>query len=361
MFLGLADDSREDVPSALLIDDDPAIRSSLSTLLRSAGYQVATAQSGPAGIALAEEFRPRIILLDVSMPDMDGYAVCRQLKSQLSTADIPVVFVTALEATADTLTAVFDAGADDFLAKPVNKVHLLARLRVILRQGALRDAYRRLATQDALTTLTNRRQIFLSITESLMRSRKDRSGTVLILADIDHFKRVNDRYGHDFGDEVLLTFSRILKRCMSAQCLAGRIGGEEFVLLLLNASREEGLLLAERVRETFAAISFDPEKTPKHFTASFGVAWNDGVPADFDADQLLKQADIALYAAKDAGRNRSVGFWTLDPNSLPAMDPRRKNHRDRRRQRSERSCIRPAPSNARGQRDAAGPAKSQKH
>jgi len=331
--------SRDDVPSILVIDDDSFMRALFGRLLQSAGFSAMVAENGPAGIALAEETRPSAILLDVNMPDMDGYAVCRHLKNQLSTADTPIVFVTGNEATPESINTAFDVGADDFLVKPVNKAHLLARIRVLLRQQSLREAYRRLATQDALTGLTNRRQIFISVTEALMRARKDGTAATLILADIDKFKQVNDRYGHDFGDEVIVNFARVLQRVSASSGSIGRIGGEEFTMLVAGDSPKVAAETANRIRELFAAIIYDADGDPKQFTASFGLATYDGGTPDMDPDKFLKQADIALYIAKSRGRNCVVKFWELDPASLQTMPTDQLHARNHPRQKSERSTI----------------------
>lgn len=329
----------DDVHTVLVIDDDDATRKLHQRLVQCAGFQVLVAEGGKRGIALAEEFQPNVILLDVGLPQMNGYEVCRYLKDQLSTADIPVVFVTGEGAGPETIKQGFEAGADDFLTKPVNSALLIARIRVILQQQALRDAYRQLATRDALTGLTNRRQVFLGITEALMRSRRDGTSSTLIMADLDQFKSINDRWGHDFGDEVLVTFSRVLQRSESRNDTAGRIGGEEFALVLGDTSPEDGLREANRIREVFSSIVFDAGGDSKHFTCSFGVASFQGAPVTFDADQFFKQADVALYAAKTGGRNRVVAYWEMDVGNLPRIAPGESHTRDRKRMRSERAYL----------------------
>ena len=332
--------SGDDVQTILVIDDDAGSRELHQRLVHCAGFQVLVADDGKRGIALAEEFQPNVILLDIGLPFMDGFEVCRHLKNQLSTADIPVVFVTGEGAEPETIKKGFDAGADDFLTKPVNSPLLIARVRVILQQQALREAYRQLATRDALTGLSNRRQLFFGITESLMRGKRDGTPTSLIMADLDQFKSINDRWGHDFGDEVLVTFSRVLQRSVSRHDTAGRIGGEEFALVLSGSSREDGLRAANRIREVFSSIVFDAGGDAKQFTCSFGVDHFDGAAQGFDADQFFKQADIALYAAKTGGRNRVMAFWDLDQANLPVVAPSESHTRERKRVRTDRAFVR---------------------
>lgn len=334
----------EPVPGAatiLVIDDDTATRRLLARQLQiMGGFQVVLAESGMAGVALAEEVAPEVILLDVDMPDMDGYETCSKLKSQFSTADIPVILVTGAHRTSKAVVRGFEAGANDFMSKPVSRVDLFARVHVVLREQALREDYRRLATQDPMTGLANRRQFFLATTQALVRLRRRGGGElVLILADLDKFKQVNDAYGHDFGDEVIVTFSRILKRCTSRTCHAGRLGGEEFALVVSQETRDEGISLANRLRETFAAVEFDADTEPKHFTASFGVASYDGQSGDLDFDLLLKQADIALYAAKKAGRNRVTAYWNLDQDEQLAVPAAQQHARSGKRAKTHRSFV----------------------
>ncbi len=329
----------EDTNTILVIEDDAGTRALHQRLVQSAGFHVLVAEDGKRGIALAEEFEPNVILLDVGLPQVNGFEVCRHLKNQLSTADIPVVFVTGESADPETIKLGFDAGADDFLTKPVNSALLIARLRVILQQQALRDAYRQLATRDALTGLTNRRQMFFGITEALMRSKRDGTPTTLIMADLDRFKSINDRWGHDFGDEVLVTYSRVLQRSASRLDTAGRIGGEEFALVMGDTTREAGVREANRIREVFSSIVFDAAGDSKQFTCSFGVAHFSGKPDSFDADQFFKQADVALYAAKTGGRNRVVAYWELDPENLPVVAPGESHTRTRSRNKSDRAYV----------------------
>ncbi|MFQ5424894.1 MAG: diguanylate cyclase domain-containing protein [Phycisphaerae bacterium] len=338
MFDLTPDAGCEETPTILAIDDDRFIRTLLERLIQSAGFRCILAENGPSGVALAEEHRPNAIILDVEMPGMDGYEACEKLKSQLSTADIPVIFVTGTERTNEAVEHGFAIGANDFLAKPINRVDLFARIRVVLREQALREAFRRLATQDALTGLLNRRQFFLNATEAIIQARHG-GESVLLLADLDKFKSVNDTYGHDFGDEVLVTFSRLLKRATNRNCHAGRIGGEEFAVVLCHADRSRGLALGEQIRQTFAAVEFDAETEPKHFSASFGVAAYSGEPKDFTPDAFLKQADIALYAAKERGRNCVVPFWGLDDQAMRAVPAEKQHARSQKRTQTERAYV----------------------
>jgi len=333
------DRSRDDRPLVLIIEDEPDTIQILSHLLHDAGYRSTWADDARTGLAIAEKYRPDAILLDLTLPDMDGFAVCRELKSRLTTADTPVIFVSGRPRTDDVVAECFDAGGHDFLVKPINHVHLSARLRVALRELSIREAYRRLAILDPMTGLSNRRQFFIHLMETMMIARRDRCECFLIMADIDGLAIVNERYGHEFGDEVILTFARLIKRMLGPQFRAGRIGGEEFAIALINSTRDRARAVAERISNTFAAISFDASSQPKHFYAGFGIAEFSGEPKEFDADQFITQADIGLFVAKEAGHGKVKAFWELDPNSLPHLAPNKRHARSKHRKRTQRSFL----------------------
>jgi diguanylate cyclase (GGDEF)-like protein len=326
-------------PLILVIDDDPAMVRFLDELLRTAGYRAISAFDGAMGINIAEKYRPNIIILDLQMPGLDGCAVCKELKSRPLTAEIPVVFVTAAERTDEIISRCFEAGASDFIGKPISRVDLLARLRVVLREQAIREAYHRIATEDQPTGLNNRRQFLRDLDAAIAESFRSSSETILILADIDGLAEVNDRLGHEFGDELILTFARLLLRQASSNCKAGRIGEDDFGMLLTNSTKERGLKLCERIRLTFASIVFDAAKDPKQFSAGFGLAAYGGDADDFDADQFMQQADTALYVAKQAGQNQVAAHWHLDPASLPNIPVQQRRSRSRTRQRTQQAFI----------------------
>ncbi len=326
-------------PLVLVIDDDPAMVRFLDELLRTAGYRAISAFEGSMGITIAEKYRPNIIILDLRVPGMDGCAVCKELKSRPLTADIPVVFVTAAERTDEIISRCFDAGASDFIGKPISRVDLLARLRVVLREQAIREAYHRIATEDQPTGLHNRRRFVRDVEEAIAESYRTSSESILVLADIDGLAEVNDHFGHELGDELILTFARLLLRLVSSNCQAGRIGADDFGMLLTNSTKERGLQLCERIHLTFASIVFDAAKNPKQFSAGFGLAAFGGEVDDFDADQFMLQADTALYVAKQTGQNQVAAHWQLDPASLPDIPDRRRRSRSKTRQRTQRAYI----------------------
>ncbi len=330
---------RDDVPLILIIDDAPEMLQQLAGILQTAGYRTVSAEDGKNGVALAEKYAPNAVLLDLDMPGMDGCAVCRELKSRIPTADVPVVFISGRESSDELIEQCYSAGAYDLFYKPIGKVLLLARLRVLLREEALRDAYRRLATQDFHTGLDNRRQMFLHVTDAILTARRDETESVLLIGDIDGFSAINDRYGYDFADEVMLTFARLIKRLIAPECRVGRVAGDTIALVLKNAGKDRGVALGLRLARTLAAIAFDADSEPKHFSACFGVAAYDGDPPEFDGDLFMHHADLALYEAKMRGRGQVCAFWTLDPNALPSIVASKRHARRLTRTRTNHAYV----------------------
>lgn len=333
------DTSRDDHSLVLVIDHDQASAEGVIQQLQNAGYRAAWAEDGAAGLLMVEKFRPNAVVLDMNLADMSGLAVCKEIKGRMMSADTPVLFVSSSPRSDDLVQHCFDAGGHDVLIKPVSRVELLGRIRVALQEQSLRDAYRRLAVLDQLTGLANRRQFFLYLTEAVMASKRDKTSCFLILADIDNLALVNEKFGHEFGDEVVLTFARLIKRVQSPTCRAGRIGGEEFALVLSDSTPERAVALAERLRQTFASIAFDARSQPKHFYAGFGVAQYDGQDETFNADTFMLKSDISLFVAKEVPRGRVVSYWSLDPNSLPVVAPQKRHARIRQRRRTQRSFL----------------------
>ncbi len=329
----------EDAPLVLIVDDDLDFVRFVTTVVQAAGFRTTSAADGQTGLSIAEKYRPNVVLLDLNIPGMHGFEVCEEIKSRLSTADTPIIFITGEDRSDELIAKCFSIGGHDFISKPVNKVDLLARLRVVLREQGLRDAYRKLALEDPFTTLANRRQLFMQINDAVNTTRRAGTESILLIADLDQLLAVNEQHGYDLGDELILTFARLLKRLTGPDCRAGRLGGDELALVLKNSSRAAGLAIAARLRQTFASIAFDAATSPKHFTTCIGLASFTGEPHDFDADEFLRQADIALFAAKQLGRSRTMAYWQLDPDQLPEITPNKRHARSRGRARTQRAYV----------------------
>ena len=290
----------------LVADDDEDIRALVALRLRKAGYAVATAASGEEALRLARELKPDLLLLDVSMPVMDGHEVCREIQAQGSTAP-PVIFLTARSHGSAALEG-FAAGAADYVTKPFRPEELLARVHANLRAKAVRDALAHEATTDPLTGLLNRRGLDSRAAEAIALSRRHGRPLGCLIVDLDHFKRINDTFGHPVGDQVLKTVADRIQRHTRISDLAARYGGEEFLVLLLETDGDGAAVAGEKLRAALGAEPVDvvspegPVSMP--ITTSVGVAcWRPGMSEPPD---LFAEADRALYEAKRRGRNQVV-------------------------------------------------------
>jgi len=341
------DFDRDQEPLILTIHETIESDAAIKKALHQSGYRTIAAEDGATGIIIAEKYSPHAVLLDAELPGMDACVLCEELKSRLPTADIPILFLTSARPTNEAIQRCFDAGAHDLITKPKANddeqktflTNLQARLRVVLREQALREAYRMLAIQDIQTGLENRRQCFLRLGDAIITARREKMESILILGDIDKLGAINDRFGYDFGDEVILTFARLVRRFISPDCKAARIGGNTLAVILKNSSRDRGVAFCRRIAQTFGAIAFDADSEPKHVTVSFGLSSYDGHPADFNADRFMYEADVALFEAKDREQNRVCAYWDLPPQSLPAIAPQKRHARRKERHKSNRAYL----------------------
>ncbi|HHX40463.1 MAG TPA: diguanylate cyclase [Armatimonadetes bacterium] len=293
----------------LIADDDPESIDLVGTILASEGHHLLSATHADEVLRQARLHQPDLILMDLEMPGMDGLSVAQALRHDPRTQHIPVIFVTASTALENKLRALRE-GANDYITKPYYREELLARINVALRLKALQDALRErnqllaeLATHDELTRLYNRRHLVQRLSEEVPRAKRYRLPLSCLLLDLDHFKRVNDTYGHPAGDAVLRQIASILRSSVRSVDVVGRYGGEEFLIILPQTGAEGARVLAERIRQRVEQEPFDIGGQTIHCTTSIGLAAaSDGeVP---DADDLIAEADRALYHAKAMGRNR---------------------------------------------------------
>lgn len=295
----------------LIVDDAETNLMILSNLLAEEG-DIISATDGVQAIALAESDLPDLILLDVSMPGMDGYEVCHRLKSNIRTRDIPVVFVTGRTEDNDQEKGLL-LGAIDYILKPYSPLIVLARIRNHL---ALQKAHldlkianaelTRLAATDFLTGVWNRRRFMELGKAEVARVRRSGRcfGTVMI--DVDHFKTVNDTYGHDVGDSVLRTLAEACVDRLRNVDIVGRMGGEEFALILPETDPQGAKLTVERLREYLGELAVPIDSGTLKVTVSAGVTTVHD-PRD-SIEAALKRADEALYEAKGSGRNKTVTY-----------------------------------------------------
>ncbi len=296
----------------LVVDDSPDNVEILVTRLRFVGYDVEGASEGEEALAHVHRDSPDLILLDVMLPGMDGYEVARRIKNDSDLPFIPIILVTARDTTQDKVTGL-DAGADDYLTKPVNFPELEARVRSMLRIKRLQDELEeknreleQLSIRDGLTGLFNHRHIHEELHEEFERAQRSQDPLAVAMFDLDHFKRVNDTYGHQAGDQVLKRLSSIL--CDTAREIdkLGRYGGEEFIAILPDTDIQAAETFAGRVRESVESQDFHTGAGEVlEMTISAGVAAYPH-PHVEEAKALVERADVALYAAKRHGRNRVV-------------------------------------------------------
>ena len=309
----------------LVVDDESKNRRLLELLLQAEGYTVVTAASGEEALAVIARQAPELILLDVMMPRMDGYNVARTLKADPASADIPVIIVTALVDRA-ARQAGLEAGAEEFVSKPIDRHELRLRVRNMLRirersevrrkessaaqdvlaraNDALKEREGRLIEEsltDALTGVGNRRKLELALATEISRAERQGGPLSAIMLDIDHFKRVNDEFGHAAGDKVLVRFGGLLRAQTRPTDIVARFGGEEFVVLMPHTLLASAAAKAEQIRRAIAAEPIAP--LPNPVTSSFGVA--ELAPGE-RAESFLGRFDAALYRAKEGGRNRVV-------------------------------------------------------
>jgi diguanylate cyclase (GGDEF)-like protein len=292
----------------LIADDEALSRRLLEKTLSRVGYDVITVEDGQLAVEqLTKPDGPKLALLDWMMPKLDGPGVCREVRKDHERAYVYMVLLTSKESKEDIVTGL-ESGADDYLTKPFNAQELKARLRtgerVLLLESRLveaREQMRFKATHDPLTSLWNRGVIMDLLARELSRSEREKTSTTVLLCDLDHFKSVNDNYGHPVGDEVLQEVARRLLLCVRSYDFVGRYGGEEFLVVLNNCAPVAAPARAEELRK---AISLRPIITGRgslKVTMSLGLLRSTDWPRR-PVEELLQETDAALYAAKAAGR-----------------------------------------------------------
>jgi len=307
----------------LVVDDDPVMRDVLESFLSElCQYTVRFAKDGREALDVALEFNPHVVMTDWLMPVMDGLALCKALRASDWGKNLYILMLTSVESEDELVTA-FDAGVDDYLTKPVKRRALKARLKAAWRYARLRDAWehdqqrmmdtaheltlanRRLqhaALTDSLTELANRRAGMTVLKQAISAAPRHQQALSIISLDIDHFKSINDRYGHATGDLVLQGVSQCLREAARREDTVCRWGGEEFLLICPAMSLPDGVQMAERLRKKIAELPMVVNGRSIPCTVSLGLAaWQSSSSSE---EQLLAQADTALYAAKAGGRNR---------------------------------------------------------
>jgi two-component system, cell cycle response regulator len=293
----------------LVADDSAVYRKLVEHTLSEERYSLVFGKSGRETIDLFAEHHPGLVIVDWMMPDLTGIEICKHIRSRSQASYTYIILLTG-KSEKESVVEGLAAGADDYLTKPFHHEELIARVGVGRRIIGLQREIeaknlllKELALTDALTGLPNRRAIEDWATRQLSGAARYGFSFWVTLADLDHFKTVNDTHGHDAGDTVLKAFSEILKRNSRRSDMCGRIGGEEFLLILTHATEENARAVVNRVLAELEATKFIFDGNNLTVTTSFGVAGFSGAQAP-DFNRLVAQADAALYSAKRRGRNR---------------------------------------------------------
>ena len=314
-------------PSVLIVDDDSLVLARLQELVAAGGYDVRTANGGIEAWTSLKERPASIVIMDLNMPGMDGLELCRRIREHNWPGYIYIVLLTARDKEEDVLAGL-NAGADDYLSKRTSAAHFIARLRTAKRILALEywlksalDKKRELAMTDPLTGIYNRRYFMRHLGRELKRAQRFGGDVSLLLLDIDHFKRVNDTYGHMTGDLVLKILTRQISGCLKrATDWCARLGGEEFAIVLEGTDLAGARACAEKVRRAVANTAVETPAGAIDITVSIGVSGLHGTAnrASVTVQSLLDRADRNLYASKSNGRNRV----TLSSPSEMSSEPR---------------------------------------
>ncbi len=288
----------------LVVDDKYENLRYLTTLLRNKGYHVRPVPNGKLALSGAQAILPDLILLDIKMPGMDGYEVCRKLKSIPETKEIPVIFLTAANDAEDVVKGL-GIGAVDYVTKPFNREILLARIKTHLALKEKTRLLKEMSTKDGLTGIANRRYFDDFLESEWKRGSRANVPISLIMADIDYFKLYNDHYGHQKGDETLRKVANTISDCCNrVSDLTARYGGEEFAVVLGNTTIDVAKSMAEKICMEIEKLNIPHSisEVADVVTASLGVSTM--IPDNKNvSDILVNQADQLLYKAKETGRN----------------------------------------------------------
>lgn len=291
----------------LIVDDITNNLKLVGKILDDVGYNTTFATSGFQALNRLKYNKIDLILLDLMMPEMDGLEVCQVIKNDPELQEIPIIFLTA-SYEEEKLIQAFELGAVDYITKPFIKNELLARVKTHLTLKQTTDNLKKvllklqqLSQLDPLTQILNRRSFFEYIENQFNRAILDQSLFSLLILDLDHFKQINDNYGHLTGDKILINFTLAIQNYLRSSDYFGRYGGEEFVILLPETDQADALKIAQEICDLIAHLSIPTEKGNLHITVSIGVAVFR--PQDTRIEDIFDRADQCLYQAKALGRN----------------------------------------------------------
>ena len=297
----------EDRPRVLIVDDERININLLNALLK-ADYKIMVATDGEQAIKAAATGKPELILLDIVMPGIDGYEVCRRLKSMAATQTIPIIFITAM-GDVENETMGFALGAVDYISKPFNSAVVKARVGVHMKLKRNGDMLENLASMDTLTEVPNRRAFDQTRAQEWARSLRDGLPLSFAMIDVDMFKQYNDNYGHGAGDECLVRIARALNSCVQRPGdFLARYGGEEFAAILVNTQADGAMRMAENFHAAVAALQIPHAFSTAAPQVSISIGIATAIPRpDLSQEGLSEAADKMLYQAKASGRNTTKG------------------------------------------------------
>ncbi len=302
----------------LIVDDSSVNTAFLSNILKDE-YQIRTVKNGKDAFEIAFSHNPPdLIILDVIMPDIDGYEVCKKLKSVDTTKDIPIIFITGRIKEDDEIYG-FSLGAVDYISKPYNAIIVKARVKTHMELKLYRDYLESLSYLDGLTGIPNKRRFNEKFEFIWEVAQEEKSKIAIIMIDIDNFKAFNDIYGHQAGDDCIIQVAQQLsKTVISKLDFVGRYGGEEFICILPDTDLNNAILLAEKMRQEIMSLNIKHQGSSVSDVVTVSIGLAICIPyKDMNSSILIKLADEALYLAKDTGRNKiSVNSKFLDSFTL---------------------------------------------
>lgn len=286
----------------LVVDDTQLYVRILTDILEAENYTVFSTNNGFSVLEMTRNIHPDAILLDIMMPGIDGFEVCKLLKSDYDTKDIPVIMVTARTEGVDIKNAL-EIGAFDYIKKPIDEVEVIARIQSALRLKDLQDRLKELAMKDGLTGLYNKAMLLELFEKEVSKQQRIKGSISFVMIDIDYFKKVNDTYGHLSGDIILKEIACLLMGAVRKGDIVGRYGGEEFSIVLPGTNEVDAFMLCERIRSKIEDFSFDIGDETIAVTVSIGICSHD-FKNIITEKEIIKKADNELYKAKHNGRNR---------------------------------------------------------
>jgi len=290
------------ITKILVVDDNLNNIRLLTDILEDENFTVYTADNGAAVLAMVHKLKPDVILLDIMMPGLDGFEVCKLLKNDFDSKDIPVIMVTAKTEGID-IKKSLEMGAFDYIKKPIDEIEVIARVQSAIRFKQTQDKLKEMAMKDGLTGLYNHALLIELFEKEIDKQQRNNGSISFAMIDIDNFKKINDTYGHISGDTVLKELSNILMSSVRGGDIVGRYGGEEFSIVFPGIDEQNAFQLCERIRKEVEDFNFEIGIETVKITISIGINFNE-LKGIINKREIIQKADEALYRAKHNGRNR---------------------------------------------------------